>query len=154
MKPLTDAGVSDLQVRAYGPNQPPLTEGELSRLRAMEQRAEKAKGTVSEEDESARVRASMRRRAAGWFLAAVVTVVLAGYVGYAYGNGLFTALMTQPQRIGNGIEIDDGDFRQFLDADCDLILSTEDGSLTGAHCVWDDGAKVTLMTNDSDDSLP
>lgn len=154
MDQLSDADVSELQVRAFGPNQPPLSDAELSRLRAMEHRAKKGSGPAPEVDESARVGASMRRRKVGWVAVAGISVMLAGFAGYAYGSGSLSTSMSQPERLGNGTELEDGIFRQYSDAACDLLFSAEDATLTGVHCVWDDGAEVTLSMDDSDDARP
>lgn len=146
MKPLSDARVSELQARAYGPNQPPLSEVELAQLRRLNERAE---DSPAETGTRARDRSST---AGGLSVAVGVGVLFAGLTGYAYGSGTLNTVSPESEQFGSGIEIEPGDVRQFNDADCELVLSTEDGTLSGAHCVWEDGAEVTVPARSSEDS--
>ncbi|MEW1963400.1 hypothetical protein AB0269_13165 [Microbacterium sp. NPDC077644] len=142
--PQSDISTPELQRRAYGPNQPPLSDAELAQLRSMSERSTIGPGAASVE-EVMHGRGSQRQRMVAWRVAAGIGVVIAGFTGYALGSSTTNTIKPESEHFGNGIEVDPGDIRLFNDADCEPILSPDNGTLTGVRCVWSDGEEATLF---------
>lgn len=132
-----------LQARAYGPDQPPLTDSERARLQCLQD--DPREMSLSETRPR---RASRRSVRLLWALATVGLAGSAAGVGFAAGNAS-AGESAEPSTLGDGIQLADGEFRAFGEADCSPVLSVQDGSLAGVDCVWGDGRSVSFGTDGS-----
>lgn len=138
---------SDLDVlrrRAYGPDQLPMTAEELARLRALETRDE-APLTVTKTEPTSQTRRN--RWAILWLPVGMALIGVAALGGYAVGVG-WPGSSSIREPLSDGVQLEDGTFRQFSDADCVPVFSTDDGSLSSVDCQWDDGAQIELPANE------